>query len=75
MEYIFSKKILLQEIIKRENTTLQTIEGQYLFPGGKTFLLVNKCWGSSYFPVKKLLRSAFFRGVLINGYNGSKAKY
>ena len=26
-------------------------QGEYLFPGGSTYLLVNKYWGSSFFPV------------------------
>ena len=26
-------------------------QGEYLFSGGSTYLLENKCWGSSYFPL------------------------
>ena len=46
-------------------------QGEYLFPWGRTYLLVNKYWGSSFFPVNNC------RGVLINGYRAllsSKAK-
>ena len=30
-------------------------QGEYLFPGGSTYLLVNKYWWSSYFSVKNYL--------------------
>ena len=43
---------------KVENTTLQTNSRgaliswrEHLFPGGSTYLIVNKYWGSSYFAV------------------------
>ena len=45
-------------------------QGEYVLPGGSTYLLVNKYWGSSYFPVNNYSGVIFFRGVFINGYTG-----
>ena len=39
-------------------------------PGGSTYLLVNKYWGSSYFPVNNYSGVLFLRAVFINGYTG-----
>ena len=33
--------------------------GEYLLPGGSTYLLVNKYWGSSYFSVKSYFGELF----------------
>ena len=45
-------------------------QGVYLFPGGSVFLIVNKYWGSSCFPVNDYWAVIFFWGVLTNGYTG-----
>ena len=41
-------------------------QGEYLFPGGSTCLLVNKHWGSSYFPVDNYWEVLFSGGHLLN---------
>ena len=42
----------------------------YLFSGGSTYLLGDKYWRSSLFPVNNYWVLLFYRGVLINGYTG-----
>ena len=63
--YIFPRKILLPELFKYENTTLHLFQGEYLFRGGSTYLLVNTYWGSSYFAVKIYWGSLFFWEYLL----------
>ena len=35
---------------------VKLFQGEHLFPGWSTYLLVNKYWGSSYFPVNDTLQ-------------------
>ena len=56
-KYIFPREILLPRAFKSAKYHTQ----EYLFTGGSTYLLVNKYWESSSFPVNN------YRGVLING--------
>ena len=65
MEHIFPKKILIPGVFKRESTKLQLFQGEYLFPGGSTHLLVNNYWGSCYFPVNNYWGALFSGEYLI----------
>ena len=70
MSDCFPRKILLAKVFIYEISHSKLFQGEYLLPGGSTYLLVNKYWGSSYFPVNNYSGVIFFRGVFINGYTG-----
>ena len=51
MDVFFLGKHCYKEYLNVKILHSKLIHGEYLFPGGSNYLLVNKYWGSSYFPV------------------------
>ena len=65
IDVYFLGKHCYQEHLNMKILHSKLFQGEYLFPWGRTYLLVNKYWRSSYFAVNN------YRGVLINGYTGN----
>ena len=60
--YIYSLgKYCYREYLNVKIPHSKLFQGEYLFPGGSTYLLVKKYWGSSYLPVNN------YWGVLFSG--------
>ena len=59
IDVYFLGKHCYQEYLNMKILHSKLFKGEYLFPWGRTYLLVNKYWRSSYFPVNN------YRGVLI----------
>ena len=63
--YISLGKHCYQEYLNVEIPHSKLFQGEYLFPGGSTYLLVNKYWGSSYFPENNYWGVLFTREYLL----------
>ena len=59
IDVYFLGKHCYQEHLNMKILHSKLFQGEYLFPWGRTYLLVNKYWRSSYFSVNN------YRGVLI----------
>ena len=47
----FLGKYCSREYLKMKIPYSNLFQGEYFFPGGSNYLLVNKYWGNKYFPV------------------------
>ena len=54
--------------VKIPHSNLFQVES--LFPEGRNYLLVNKYWGSKYFPANNYCGVLFFRGYLLTVTTG-----
>ena len=61
----YQEKYYSQEYLYVKITYPKLFRGVYLFPGGSTYLLVNKYCGSSYFPVNSYWGILFSREYLL----------
>ena len=64
----FLGKYYSREYLNVKIPHFRLFQGEYLFPGGSTYWLVNMYWGSGYILVNNYWWVIFFRRVIINGY-------